>query len=111
MRKLLAAIASAAVLLLPCQALAQAQAQFSEIKLPFPNFAGSIGQMLRPFPQYNGAGSIWMGPDQWANFGTGSYNSLQTSLSRRMTDGLYFLVAYTWSKTFDDGGHTAPRDL
>ncbi len=87
--------------------LAQAQAQFPEIKLPFANFAGSIGQMLRPFPQYNGAGSIWMGPDQWANFGTGSYNGLQTSLSRRMTNGLYFLASYTWSKTFDDGGHTA----
>ncbi len=87
--------------------LAQAQAQFPGIKLPYANFAGSIGQMLRPFPQYNGAGSTWMGPDQWANFGTGSYNALQASLSRRMTNGLYFLVSYTWSKMFDDGGHTA----
>jgi outer membrane receptor protein involved in Fe transport len=87
--------------------LAQAQALFPGIKLPYPTFAGSIGQMLRPFPQYNGAGSSWMGPDQWANFGTGSYNGLQTSLSRRLKSGLYFLAAYTWSKTFDDGGHTA----
>jgi outer membrane receptor protein involved in Fe transport len=87
--------------------LAQAQAQFPEIKVPFASFTGTIGQMLRPFAQYNGGGSSWMGPDQWANFGTGSYNALQTTLSRRMKNGLYFLVAYTWSKTFDDGGHTA----
>ncbi len=87
--------------------LAQAKAKFSEIKVPFASFTGTIGQMLRPFPQYNGGGSSWMGPDQWANFGTGSYNGLQATLSRRMTNGLYFLASYTWSKTFDDGGHTA----
>ncbi|MBS1851565.1 MAG: TonB-dependent receptor [Acidobacteria bacterium] len=87
--------------------LAQAQAQFPEIHVPFASFAGTIGQMLRPFPQYNGGGSTWMGPDQWANFGTGSYNGLQTTLSRRMKNGLYLLSSYTWSKTFDDGGHTA----
>ena len=87
--------------------LAQAQAQFPEIKVPFASFTGTIGQMLRPFAQYNGGGSSWTGPDQWANFGTGSYNGLQTSVSRRMKSGLYFLASYTWSKTFDDGGHTA----
>jgi hypothetical protein len=84
--------------------LAQAQAQFPEIKLPFANFAGTIGQMLRPFPQYDNSGGTWMGPDPWANFGTTSYNAFQASLSRRMTNGLYFLAAYTWSKTFDEGG-------
>jgi len=87
--------------------LAQAQAQFPEIQVPFASFTGTIGQMLRPFAQYNGGGSSWTGPDQWANFGTASYNGLQATLSRRMTNGLYFLASYTWSKTFDDGGHTA----
>jgi hypothetical protein len=86
--------------------LAQAQAQFPEITLPFRNFVGSIGQMLRPFPQYNGAGASFEGPDPWANFGTSSYNSFEARLSRRMTNGLYFLASYTWSKLFDDGGNT-----
>jgi hypothetical protein len=84
--------------------LAQAQVQFPGIKLPFANFAGTIGQMLRPFPQYNGTGATVQGPDPWANFGTTSYNAFQASLSRRMTSGLYFLGAYTWSKTLDEGG-------
>jgi hypothetical protein len=86
--------------------LAQAQAIFPDIKLPFPNFAGSIGQMLRPFPQYNNSGSTFTGPDPWANFGTSSYNALQVSLTRRLNKGLYFLAAYTWSKTLDEGGNT-----
>jgi len=86
--------------------LAQARAQFPGITLPFSNFSGSIGQMLRPFAQYDGSGGSWMGSDPWANFGTTSYNALQASLSRRMTKGLYFLAAYTWSKTFDEGGES-----
>ncbi len=84
--------------------LAQAQAQFPEITVPFATFAGSIGQMLRPFPQYSAAGGSFEGPDPWASFGTSGYNSFQARLSRRMTNGLYFLASYTKSKLFDDGG-------
>lgn len=84
--------------------LAQARAQFPEIKLPYANFAGSIGQMLQPFPQYSQTGATFMGPDPWADLATTSYNALQATLTLRMKNGLYFLAAYTWSKSFDEGG-------
>lgn len=86
--------------------LAQAQAIFPAIHLPYANFAGSIGQMLRPFPQYNGQGANFSGMDPWAAFATASYHALQTTLSKRMSNGLYFLAAYTWSKMMDEGAGT-----
>jgi hypothetical protein len=84
--------------------IAQAQAIFPGINLPFSNFAGTIGQMLRPFPQYSNTGGTFQGPDPWSNFGTSSYNALQTTFARQMRQGLYFLVSYAWSKTMDEGG-------
>ena len=39
--------------------LAQAQALFPNIALPFPNFTGTIAQTLKPFPQYNGIANPW----------------------------------------------------
>ena len=38
-----------------------AQAIVPGLKLPFPTFVGTIAQMLRPFPQYGGIGSTWVG--------------------------------------------------
>jgi hypothetical protein len=35
--------------------------------------------------------------------GSASYNALQASLARRFTTGLGYTVAYTWSKTLNDG--------
>ena len=81
--------------------LAQAQAILPGIALPYPNFAGSIGQMLRPFPQYAGIG------DSSADFGTSSYNSLQTLVQRSLSRGLYVLGSYTWSREIDDSGGNA----
>lgn len=78
--------------------LAQAQAIIPGIKFPYANFVGNIGQALRPFPQYSGLG------DPWAQFGNGSYNALQASLQKRMSNGLYFLASYTWSKSFNNTG-------
>ena len=78
--------------------LAQAQAIVPGIKLPYPNFSGSIGQMLRPFPQYAGVS------DPYADPGNASYNSLQAYLQHVMSHGLYLLASYTWSKEIDDTG-------
>jgi hypothetical protein len=78
--------------------LAQAQAIFPGIALPYSTFMGSIGQMLRPFPQYSGIG------DPYAGFASASYQALQIQLQRRMSKGLYFLAAYTWSKSVNDTG-------
>jgi hypothetical protein len=95
--------------------LAQAQAIFPGIQVPFGNFAGSIAQMLRPFPQYSSTGGTFQGPDPWSDFGTTSYNALQATFTRNMKNGLYLLASYTWSKSLDEGGDgvnfvaTSPR--
>jgi hypothetical protein len=76
--------------------LAQAQALFPNIAIPFPNFTGTIGQALKPFPQYNGIS------DPWLDVGNSTYNSLQISLNHRFAHGLSAMVNYTFSKELDD---------
>lgn len=76
--------------------LAQAQAQFPNIGIPFPNFTGTIGQALKPFPQYNGIS------DPWLDVGNSTYNALQVSLNHRFSNGLTFMINYTFSKELDD---------
>jgi hypothetical protein len=51
---------------------------------------------LRPWP---GQGNVFFG----RSIGKSSYNSLQLSANERMTNGLQFLVSYTWSKAIDNG--------
>ena len=70
-----------------------------EIKKPYPSFSGTVAQALMPFPQYRGVSS------HRTNEGWSNYNSLQVTATKRMTTGLSFLVAYTFSKalaTTDD---------
>jgi hypothetical protein len=76
--------------------LAQAQALFPEIAVPFPNFTGTIGQAIKPFPQYNGISNPWL------DVGNSTYHALQLSLNQRLSHGLTFMVNYTWSKELDD---------
>ncbi len=69
---------------------------------PWPGFvsqfgpAATISQALRPFPQY---GDVDHPLDP---VGSVSYNALQTSLQKRFSQGLTFLVSYTFSKTIGD---------
>jgi hypothetical protein len=53
-----------------------------------------------------GGPSAWSGlggnVNEYAYIGSGTYNGLQTSLNRRMTKGLQFTTAYTWSHTIDN---------
>ncbi len=66
---------------------------------PWPGFvatmapADTVAQTLRPFPQY---GSVDHPLDP---IGSVSYNGLLTSLQKRFSHGLTFLVSYTFSKT------------
>ena len=53
-------------------------------------------EALRPWP---GQGNVFFG----RSIGTGNYNSLQLSANQRMTDGLQFIISYTWSKATDNG--------
>ena len=70
----------------------------SGVPQPFPGFAGTVFQALRPFPQYTGVGR------QFANFGTSLYSSLQVEVTRRFGKGLAFHGAYTWSKAIGIAG-------
>lgn len=71
-------------------------------KTPWPGFktlfgpGATLGQSLRPFPQY---GSV----DHPENpIGSVSYNGLQASLQDRFSNGLTFLLSYTYAKTIGD---------
>ena len=83
--------------------IAQAQVLFPEVKLPFSNFVGTVGQMLRPFPQY---GTI---SNPWTNLGMSTYHAMQSSVSRRYSNGFTFSLGYTFSKELDNLLGT-PRD-
>jgi hypothetical protein len=63
---------------------------------PFPNFTGTVGQALKPFPQYSGLS------DPWNDVGNSEYEGLQVSLQRRTSRGLTFTGNFTWSKELDD---------
>jgi hypothetical protein len=76
--------------------LATVQALFPSFNTPFPNFTGTVAQALRPFPQYGGIS------DPWLDVGNSTYNSLQISLSQRLSSGLAFMFNYTYSKELDD---------
>lgn len=64
----------------------------SPIPQPFPGFAGTNLQALRPFPQFTGINSIF------PNMGSSSYHSMQLQVTRHFKKGLAILGAYTWSK-------------
>ena len=66
------------------------------VALPFPNFTGTIAQMLRPFPQYPGVS------DLWGDVANDNYNSLQVIVNRRLSHGLSFTSNYVFAKAFSD---------
>ncbi len=63
----------------------------NQIPTPQPTF----DQSLRPFPQYGPFTSIF-------NQGNSTYHSFQLKVEKRATHGLYFLSAYTFSKSIND---------
>ena len=77
--------------------IAAARALVPGVALPYPNFSGTIVQMLRPFPQYSGV------TDVYGNVANSRYHSLQlTAEKRRSDDGLTVNVNYTFSRTEDN---------
>ena len=76
--------------------IAAANAVIPGIGLPFAGFTGSIAQMLRPFPQYQGI------TDAWGDVANSNYNSLQVTLNKRLSHRLVFNSNYVWSKAFTD---------
>jgi hypothetical protein len=80
----------------------RAFAQSAGVTLPasnnavFTGFNGSVGQSLKPFPQY---GYI---RNQLESQGHSTYNALTVKLDRRFTRGIQFGVSYTLSKLVTD---------
>lgn len=62
-----------------------------------------IGQLLRPFPQYQSISSGVL-----ENVGQSTYHALQAKLERRFRNGLNLLASYTFSKTLTDADSTFP---
>jgi hypothetical protein len=73
------------------------QAQAAGIPLPYSGFTGSVAQALRPYPQYQNV------PQRGSATGFSLYHSLQVNLQKRVGEGLTLLVAYTLSKSLDNG--------
>jgi hypothetical protein len=61
----------------------------------------TLGQALRPFPQYTQEGNFQM-RDLMEGVGVSSYNALQVQARKQFSQGLTFLASYTWSKTLTD---------
>lgn len=66
------------------------------IPLPYAGFTGSVAQALRPYPQFQ-----YINPTT-QNTGHIHYNSLQLRAQKYFSDGLTFLVSYTYSQTIAD---------
>jgi hypothetical protein len=77
---------------------------------PFPNFKqllgnnATLGQSLRPFPQYQGVGTGGM----MNHSGNSTYNALIVKGTKRFSGGLSLLASYTWSKLLTDADSSEP---
>jgi hypothetical protein len=70
-----------------------APANAAGITAPYPGFSGTVAQALRPFPQYLTIEELTQIP------GHANYHSLQARLQKEYSNGVNFLVSYTWAKT------------
>ena len=84
---------------------------------PYAGFEGTLGQSLRPFPQYSLVGTVGdIGGDSIDAVGIGNstFHSFQAKVERRLTEGLYLLSSFRWSKMITDsdsnwGAFWSPR--
>jgi hypothetical protein len=77
--------------------IAAAQAIIPGVSLPYATFTGTIGQMLRPFPQYSGV------TDVYGDVARSTYHSLQLTAEKRpANDGLTVTFNYTYSHSEDN---------
>ncbi|MGE0406219.1 MAG: TonB-dependent receptor, partial [Candidatus Korobacteraceae bacterium] len=69
---------------------------------PYPTFTGTVGQALRPFPQFVG---MVPGGRSSDNDGNSNYHSLQVQLQKRFSHGLNASVSYTHAKSLTDAAY------
>jgi len=77
------------------------------VTLPYPGFTGNINQALRPYPQYGNFNQEdnSFSPDRTGN---STYNAMQLQVTKRVSQGLTFLVSYTVSKNITDADSAGP---
>ncbi len=66
------------------------------VTAPYPGFTGSVAQALRPYPMFLNI------TDNTQNTGHSRYESLQLRAQKYLSNGLTFLVSYTYSQTITD---------
>jgi hypothetical protein len=76
----------------------------SGVNAPYANFAGEVGQALRPFPQYD----YIQGDCCLENLGHSTYNAMVVSVARRFRQGFNLQASYTWGKVLTDADSTIP---
>lgn len=69
-----------------------------------PTGRATVGQLLRPFPQFGTIGTSCC----LENVGQSTYNALEAKLERRFRNGLNLLASYTFSKTLTDADSNYP---
>ena len=74
-------------------------ARAAGIPVPYAGFNGSVGQALRPYPQYR---NIFTSQDGGDRSGNSSYHALVLKLEKRYASGLTFLNSYVFSKMLTD---------
>jgi hypothetical protein len=78
------------------------------VKVPYAGYplSATVAQSLRPYPQFGGIGL------DLAPLGNTWYDSLQVKATKRFSNGLDFILAYTFSKNLttvtEQGGSTVP---
>ncbi len=77
--------------------LASTEGQATGVATPYTGFTGSVGQALRPYPQYSGV--LLRG----AHGGMTSYHAANIAAQKRFGQGVSFLLAYTLSKNITTG--------
>jgi len=71
-------------------------------KPPYAGFNGTLGQALRPYPQYLNMSPGGRGSD---TSGSSTYHSLQATFQKRFSGGLGASMTYTWSQWLTDAAH------
>jgi hypothetical protein len=74
---------------------------------PYPEFAGTVAQALRPYPQYTYINTAAYGE----NVGHMSFDAMVVKLERRYHNGLNLMGSYTWSKNLTDTAGIAGGSL
>jgi hypothetical protein len=82
-------------------------AQNAGLSVPYPSYPSTytVGNALRPYPQYNGT----INSDCCLeNRGQSDYNALEAQLIRHYRNGLNLQASYTWSKTMTNADSSVP---